>query len=862
MRIVIDLQGAQSESRYRGIGRYCLSLAQAMARNPRGHEIWIAASNAFPDTIADLRYAFAGLVPVERIRIFDIPTPAAEYDKANAWRVRAAEKIREDFLISLQPDIIHVAALIDNPTQDVVASIGSFAPGHHTAATLYDLIPLLNEAAYLPTPEIKSWYGRKIESLKNAGLLLAISDYSRLEAIQALGVGPDQVASISAAIDTRFHPVELTADAVSAVRSRYGISRDMVLYAPGGFDQRKNFKALIQAYAALGPAYRQRYQLVIASKVSQGDRLRLEELALHENLGSDELVMTGYVHDDDLVKLYNMATLFVFPSLHEGFGLPVLEAMACGLPTIGAATTSIPEVIGRADALFDPASVAAIAQKMTEVLDNPGYAQALRQHGLKQAEKFSWAASAERALDAFEALHARQAIPLQPLTDALPPNRLLNGLATIDAGPKPTERDLALAASSIAFNSGSQEAKQLLLDVSTIVHQDAKSGIQRVVRSILMELLAKSPSGCKVRPIYFSNGKYWYADVFVARLTGGLSKEDKAAEFNQDDIYLSLDLNMHLQQQLHPLHLRLKSMGVYLFYIVYDMLLMHRPDWWPTGMGHMFRQWMLYISESANGLVCISGAVREEVLEWLAEEAPQQRQQPLVTSFHLGADLQNSLPSKGRPSYAATMAQALAARPSFLMVGTIEPRKGHAQTLAAFDLLWQTKIDANLVIVGKQGWMMEIVAKSLRTHPELSHRLFWLEGISDEYLEELYASSSCLIAASEGEGFGLPLIEAAQHGLPIIARDIPVFREVAKNSALYFGGLAPEAVEQAIRSWLALQEVGKAPTSTDMTWLTWQESAGQLIASILPVAPDARFDLARRCVTTSYLHDPKNSPHE
>lgn len=134
------------------------------------------------------------------------------------------------------------------------------------------------------------------------------------------------------------------------------------------------------------------------------------------------------------------------------------------------------------------------------------------------------------------------------------------------------------------------------------------------------------------------------------------------------------------------------------------------------------------------------------------------------------------MPSHGMPENSEQVLSTLRASPSFLMVGTIEPRKGHAQTIAAFDELWSRGFDINLVIVGKQGWMVETLSERLRTHPEFGQRLFWLEGISDEYLEKLYVASACLIAASEGEGFGLPLIEAAQHKLPIIARFAGVSR--------------------------------------------------------------------------------------
>jgi len=167
------------------------------------------------------------------------------------------------------------------------------------------------------------------------------------------------------------------------------------------------------------------------------------------------------------------------------------------------------------------------------------------------------------------------------------------------------------------------------------------------------------------------------------------------------------------------------------------------------------------------------------------------------------------------------------------MVGTLEPRKGHAQVLEAFEQLWMTGVNVNLVIVGKQGWLVENLVERLRAHPELNKRFFWLEGISDEYLEKVYATSTCLIAASYGEGFGLPLIEAAQYNLPIIAQDIPVFREVAGEHAYYFDTKSPDALAQEIRAWLTLYNSDQHPKSNKIPWLTWRESARQLCNVVL-----------------------------
>ena len=185
-----------------------------------------------------------------------------------------------------------------------------------------------------------------------------------------------------------------------------------------------------------------------------------------------------------------------------------------------------------------------------------------------------------------------------------------------------------------------------------------------------------------------------------------------------------------------------------------------------------------------------------------------------------------------------SMLGQLRARPSFLMVGTIEPRKGYLQTIEAFSQLWNDGNDVSLVIVGREGWKdlsddmrrdIPTTIDRLRTHPELNKRLFWLEGISDEYLEKIYAASTCLIAASYGEGFGLPLIEAAQHKLPIIARDIPVFREVAGEFAWYFEGNDPVKLKDAIAGWMDMQINKGAPQSRNIPILSWAQSAEQLI---------------------------------
>ena len=158
------------------------------------------------------------------------------------------------------------------------------------------------------------------------------------------------------------------------------------------------------------------------------------------------------------------------------------------------------------------------------------------------------------------------------------------------------------------------------------------------------------------------------------------------------------------------------------------------------------------------------------------------RKEPLkVGHFHLGADIgAEGGDSRRRKSSACCSSR----NPVFLVVGTVEPRKGHAQALAAFEQLWAAGMEAELVIVGKQGWMVE---KTRRPDARPSRRpasgSTGSQQATDADLNALYNGCSALLAVSLDEGFGLPLIEAAKHALPILARDIPVFREIAGEHA-------------------------------------------------------------------------------
>jgi glycosyltransferase involved in cell wall biosynthesis len=530
----------------------------------------------------------------------------------------------------------------------------------------------------------------------------------------------------------------------------------------------------------------------------------------------------------------------VFPSWHEGFGLPALEAMSCGAPVIGANTSSLPELIGRSDALFDPFDEKAISQKMVEVLTNNRLRDDLSRHALEQAKKFSWEDSANKAIAAFEFWYANKQRDKSICAKCKQPSHisalwLIERIAKLK-NPPADDHDWLKTAQVIAQNHPESTKKQLLVDISELVQRDAKTGIQRVVRSILAELLTNPPPGFSVEPIYASPHEpgYRYAKQFTQRFLGHPEQlvEDGFADMFNGDIFFGLDLQPHAVFQQATFYAHLRRIGVQVYFVVYDLLPVLLPKMFPDGSSSNHAQWLSTLAQT-DGVLCISRAVADEMAEWLAVFGPERLRPFKLSWFHLGADVACSAPTKGLPTDAIHVLKFLSRRPTFLSVGTIEPRKGQMQTLLAFEQLWNQGIDVNLVIVGKHGWNVELLTDILRTHSELNKRLFWLEGISDEYLEKVYATSTCLIAASEGEGFGLPLIEAAQHKKSIIARDIPVFREVAGDYAYYFSGLRATDLASAVIDWLALDKAGKAPQSVSMPWLTWKQSTQNLLDIIL-----------------------------
>jgi glycosyltransferase involved in cell wall biosynthesis len=1244
MRIVIDLQAAQSSNAKTGTGRHALSLTKSILRNRGEHDIVIVLNSQFPESTRRLCRELADMLPRDSIRVWDSLPMTRESNTQNEWRRQSAELIREAFFDSLEPDILLLSNLFEGYGDEAVTSLGQSAKRYPTAVVVYDIVPDILQDSYFDSTMHRDFYVRKYQQLAFADLILGASECITNAVLETLRLDSDRAISILFGADSDFRETKPSRDEDRLIRNRLGIGGKFLFYHGLG-EEKDNLGRLIHAYATLDQELRQSHQLLLAGPFSAKQTATIRGTAQSFGLKEQDIVVFRNPEKPELLALYNLCDLFVFPSVWESLGTPLLEAILCGAPAIASNTGGLPELVGVKEALFDPYSHSDITEKIERALFDPTFREHLVSQGRIHSKEYSWDECARRAMQAFMNIAGKQTstatffprsrkklaflsplpparsgiadysqellpelarfydivaiVPQRSIKDCcatdiceihdndwfwtnagkfdrvlyhignspshtyifellryfpgvvvlhdfflndlvhymdsngdmpgLLPNavyeshgypalrccpnsfegidrlavypcnfsvlsqalgvlvhseyskrlarawytglslrnwrrvpflrasvtrisraearrrlgfddddfvvcsfgfitmpklshRLLDAwtesalfrdnncrlvfvgdtphglysrrlrsamkrfeprdkikitgwldsdlyrcyLAAADAAvqlrwqtrgetsaalydclaqglptivnahgsmaelqenivftlredfsdqelaaqleklwkerkeaaaiganarehvmrnhspshcaqiyydaiesiyenePQRTRSligaiadlqdsktqdlsQIATVAQSIASNfPADRPEKQLLVDISAIIKADVRTGIERVTRGILNHLLTSPPPGYRVEPVYATVGGkgYLYAKVFTSELLGCPQDSwlDEPIETLSGDVFLGLDFNANVTIAQSDFLSALSIRGVKVHFVVYDLLPILLPHRFPNGMGPLHEKWLQTITQF-QGAACISRTVAVELAKWVKIHAPENESAFKIEWFHLGSDLENTFSTHGNPEGSRRMLKQLSLRPTFLMVGTVEPRKGHLLVLRAFESIWREGIDANLVIVGQEGWKdvpeeergsIILTVKALNSCKKRGKKLFWLKTVSDEFLEEMYSSSTCLVAASEGEGFGLPLIEAARHGLAIIARDIPVFHEVAGNYPTYFENKeAPEPLVECLRKWISTSQVSRETNKGLIPFLTWEESAAQLVSRIV-----------------------------
>ena len=545
---------------------------------------------------------------------------------------------------------------------------------------------------------------------------------------------------------------------------------------------------------------------------------------------SHRIRVTGYVGKDDYERYLSAADVGVQlrGALSRGeTPRSVFDCMAHGLATIVNAHPMLADL--PADSvmtLSEGSGVSELVGALERLYRDPEYRTEVGRRAQQYVrDKLAPALIARQYADAVEKFAADHPVAVT--------GRLIVKIAGLQAEPRPFDDDLARVASCIAENSSRCGLPQLFVDVTVLLSLgDYQTGIHRVTRAILSQLLENPPAGYRVEPVFRSfRQAYRYARTFTCKSLGleALDLEDAPVTVKSGDIFLGLDWDPGIDDPARAWLLHHRQRGMRTVFTIYDLLPLQRSDWFKPEMGPVFRAWLSQICQVADGFVCISRAVADELLSWLDTHQPAAAGSLEIGYFRLGSDIEASWPSRGLSLEDQTVLDTLKGREVLTMIGTIEPRKGHRQALSAMERLWAEGEDVSLVILGKQGWIVESMAQRLHSHPELGRRLFWLDQAGDEALLQLYLIASGMLMASEGEGFGLPLVEAARHGVPIIARDLPVFREISGEHAFYFSGTDPADLADALRTWLKLYRRGEHPKSDKLPWLTWEESTKQLL---------------------------------
>lgn len=352
---------------------------------------------------------------------------------------------------------------------------------------------------------------------------------------------------------------------------------------------------------------------------------------------------------------------------------------------------------------------------------------------------------------------------------------------------------------------------RILIDVTLTYRNDIGTGIQRVAREIAQASVAHPG----VFPVIIENGQ------LVSYFRHPALPD--VVQIEPGDRLLLLDAGWFLPDEYLPVVQDVVRRGGANVCCIHDLIPLLYPGTVSGSATRLFQSWLDAVLPHCEAVVTVSRSVAEDFISYASEHALPRNPALRVGWFHLGADFK-------------TEASGLASRqlrgictgaPFFLTVGTLEPRKNHAIALNAFERLWATGIDVRYVIVGKKGWLAQALRHRILQHREFGRRLFWLQSASDEDLSFLYLHAAALIQPSIAEGFGLPIVEAANAGTRVIASDIRVFREIGGDAVSYFDPMDADALAALVEETLT----NPRPASP-VPALSWKEATERLLRLI------------------------------
>jgi glycosyltransferase involved in cell wall biosynthesis len=401
MKIGIDLRPVQTSSRHRGIGNYVRDLASHLLKLDHDNDylLFVDADLEKPaltdrdDELFwdDFREGIPRTIPIH---------PQRQRDENERFKFTSLAQVS---LLQSEVDLYHVTNPFD--WDSYVSYRYDFCP---SVVTVYDLIPLVLYDQYL-TPQSVDYqeeFAERLRPIVAADRVLAISECTKNDITNWLGIPETRIDVVYPGAKEQFRVIE-DRRFVKATQKKFGIRDDYVLCVLG-YHYTKNLNGAMESFSRMAEAHRRRTQLAIVCRLLPDEERALMDIARQLAI-DDRVVLTNQVADSELLALYNGATTLLYPSLYDGFGLPVLEAMKCGLPVITSNVASLPEVAGEAAILVNPHDVQETAEALDSVLEDGELRAQMREKGLKQADKFSWERAALETIAAYgKAAETRQ----------------------------------------------------------------------------------------------------------------------------------------------------------------------------------------------------------------------------------------------------------------------------------------------------------------------------------------------------------------------------------------------------------------------------------------------------------------------
>jgi len=352
---------------------------------------------------------------------------------------------------------------------------------------------------------------------------------------------------------------------------------------------------------------------------------------------------------------------------------------------------------------------------------------------------------------------------------------------------------------------------------------DLLTGIQRVVRNILQHVPTTCPSGTAVQPVVAT------AAGFFPLFEPGFLPDSGAIHFVPGDTLLLLDAGWDLLPFWHHLEAAGQA-GTRLVFVSYDLIPLTHPDYCDPAHVALFERYITKAVALADGFIGISCSSRDEICTYVHHQQPNHSARIKFDHFYLGADFDP--PAVQRLPVRREIREFFAAgEPIYLLVSTIEPRKGHARLLTAVEHLWKQGQQIRLCFIGRVGWCVDDFMTYVQQHPQREKRLAVWHDANDAELAYTYQHARALVFPSVAEGFGLPLVEALQHGLPVIASDIPAHRETGRDLVRYIPPLDTDGLVAVLEQFSGAEAPAAFRPPDSYRWLSWHQSSKMLLNS-------------------------------